>query len=225
MHSRSLETITELSDQKSIQLDTDRLIKKHIDEISFLFGEDFTARLKIKIASEFKADNQSFIHGDAHLDNFFIDPEKSLIQIVDYDDLRLGDPNADIGRAFASMESWLHAFDVEAETGEALKKSFLSGYSSKRNIENINEINMLRLRLFVIQLRSFFASELGLSLIMEGTRINKSAVEMLNDKTRTKLSGKEERALVQARFAYQEITEYMGEDYTTNENLISDTEG
>lgn len=222
LHSRTARHVNDTTEKSFAKLDTERLIKKHIDEAAIFFSEDLIARLKNKIASDFTLDNLSLIHGDAHLDNFFIDPNNSEVQIVDYDDLRLGDPNADLARAFASIESWLHAYDANERDAENIKKSFLDGYSSKRTLENIAEVNMLRLRLFVVQLRSFIASDFGKSLIDKAKSSNKNIGELLSDITPDLYSEKEMRAIKQTHFAYQEILEYMDENYKIAEDLIDD---
>ena len=79
-----------------------------------------------------RPENFSVIHADAHLDNFFIDPEKSMLSIVDYDSLRSGDPMADIGRVMASLQSWANFYHIPEEVTRRLVAEFIGSYRTCR---------------------------------------------------------------------------------------------
>lgn len=101
------------------------------------------------------------VHGDTHLDQFFIAPDKSLVTIVDFDSLRHGDPMFDVARTLASLRSWCAQLDITHEE-TALTNATINGYRDARNNDlapNDKEFSYARvlayeLRLYAVQLRS-----------------------------------------------------------------------
>ena len=87
----------------------------------------FLTRLESE-SFDVRPENFSVIHADAHLDNFFIDPEKSMLSIIDYDSLRSGDPMADIGRVMASLQSWANFYQIPEEMTKKLVAQFIDSY-------------------------------------------------------------------------------------------------
>lgn len=198
----------------------------HLDQLSFLFPE--VQALKMKIQKDFSSDHVSLIHADSHLDNFFTIPNGDSLEIVDYDDIRLGDPNVDFARSFASLESWCSAYAIPEELANDLERSFIRGYSSVRNVENINEINAFRLRLFIIKLKNFYKSDTYKTIRkkIENLEIHPANIFQENFMTELtqsdRLSNLDKALLKDMGHAYEQIKEYLQEDFNSIEELVKD---
>ena len=108
-------------------------------------------------------DYVSYIHGDAHVDQFFCSPEEDLITIVDYDSMRHGDPMADVARLVSSVRAWSKVINLKEDVEHELIKSLIGGYRSTR-IEGHNsedsEFDYLKvvcyeIRLYLVEMEQF----------------------------------------------------------------------
>jgi|GEM_PF-3634769 len=146
----------------------DRWDRKRIEEDMSLLPEIIDMeQLPIEKAKEIleKLSNSgyvSWIHGDAHLDNFFNDMENKSISIVDYKSLRKGDPMADLSRVVASVRSWRGRSDFDQKVENDLIKSFIIGYRKERKEEpekpkkfDYAKVIAYELRLYLLELKQF----------------------------------------------------------------------
>lgn len=84
----------------------------------------------LKELTEFK--HIAIVHGDTHLDQFFFAPDDSIITIVDYDSLRIGDPMFDVARCIASLRDWCRKLGLENTLESELTQSLVAGYRKAR---------------------------------------------------------------------------------------------
>jgi hypothetical protein len=93
------------------------------------------AQLKEKLS----IDQCCLVHGDPHFGNFFVDKYDSILSVVDYDTINLGNPSADIGRARASLILSLKYRNYPDEIIDQLLDSLDSGYQAEL-AENTPEV-------------------------------------------------------------------------------------
>ncbi|CAN5609283.1 hypothetical protein BH23PAT2_BH23PAT2_10170 [soil metagenome] len=148
---------------QDVLVDRQKMLK-HIDELSLqsLLGLDDVQveALKYQISNITTPEYIAVIHADAHLDQFFYG-EGSLVEIVDYDDVREGDPMADLGRAIASLRDWCRSYDIDFDTEIELTRSIARGYEHQRKESGLGteqEMDSMRavgyeMRLYLVQLK------------------------------------------------------------------------
>lgn len=143
-------------------------INRHLEELSVasLVGMDpeTVAAIKDRVKEFTEPEYVSLIHGDAHLDQFFHEDGGASVEIVDYDDVREGDPMADLGRVISSQRDWCREYKASPELEIKLTRSIAKGYASARQesglVPNGEELDMMRvvayeLRLQLVKLKNF----------------------------------------------------------------------
>lgn len=168
IHERSERAIDVETDKdiiESAQIDTEKEIR-HIESLQLarLLGLDEVQREKLEqaIHNLTAPEYVSLVHADAHVDQFFYAEGQDLVQIVDYDDIRLGDPMADVSRIISSLREWSLATDIGDDTEIALTRAIASGYESVReqSSDGPRELDTMRvvayeLRLHLVKLKGF----------------------------------------------------------------------
>lgn len=165
MHERTEIKLTD-EDKEGFRVDREKLIK-HLQQSwdnGFIdLTEDELKSLNKSILSITDSGFYSLIQGDAHLDQFFYSPHKSLAVIVDYDSVAYGDPMADIGRVLSSIRYWSKNFNLDQYIELEVEKSLMSGYRCFRHENTFSEgsefnqkkILVYELRLSLIQLKRY----------------------------------------------------------------------
>lgn len=166
---RPIVSLDGLSEQLVVDVTTDRdKILRHIDELSVASLVDMDIETMDAIKDRVKEFTQpeyvSLIHGDAHLDQFFHEDGGATVEIVDYDDIREGDPMADLGRLISSQRDWCREYGASSELEIKLTRAIAAGYGSVRQesglLPDSEELDMMRvvayeLRLYLIKLKGF----------------------------------------------------------------------
>ncbi len=110
-----------------------------------------------------EADYISYVHGDAHVDQFFCAPNKDLVTIVDYDSMRQGDPMADVARTVSSIRAWSKKIGMSQAKESGLVRSLIRGYRETR-VEKPDEkesefdyikIICYEIRLYLVEMTQF----------------------------------------------------------------------
>ncbi len=168
IHERSERAIDVDTDQDIIEAaktDTEKEIR-HIESLQLarLLGldEEQSEKLEQAIQSLTAPEYVSLVHADAHVDQFFFAEGQDLVQIVDYDDIRLGDPMADVSRIISSLREWSLTTGIGDDTEIALTRAIASGYESVRHqsSDGPRELDTMRvvayeLRLHLVKLKGF----------------------------------------------------------------------
>jgi aminoglycoside phosphotransferase (APT) family kinase protein len=177
--------LTESSLEDSEQRINTRKFKNYLKEhresgLLDMSDEEFDA-LIIKIRNITKSGFVSLVHGDAHLDQFFKAPDKSIVTIVDYDSLHEDDPMVDVSRSLASLRDWGRKLEIPDLAIIEVEKKLFEGYRDKRvdiGYESEAKFNQVKIiayeaRLSLTQLRYFgdFRKELR-SLLPENLNEN-----------------------------------------------------
>jgi hypothetical protein len=106
----------------------------------------------------------SLVHGDAHLGQFYHEKGGATVEVVDYDDIREGDPMADLARLIASQRDWCQAYGASDELDTELTRAIARGYESTRRESDLipgeGEVDSMRvvayeLRLYLVKLKAF----------------------------------------------------------------------
>ena len=105
----------------------------------------------------------SLIHADAHLDQFFYSQGKTMVEIVDYDDVTEGDPMADLGRLLSSLRDWSKTESVNPDVEFAMTRAIMDGYREARQESMLSggrefdydKIIAYQLRLGLVQMKQF----------------------------------------------------------------------
>lgn len=169
--------------------DRDKAIR-HLDELAVadlldLQPEEIEA-IKERIVELTVPEYVSLIHGDAHLDQFFHEEGGATVEIVDYDDVREGDPMADLGRLIASQREWCARYGVGRDLEIGLTRAIVRGYESTRRESGLSsdneELDVMRvvayeLRLHLVKLKGF--KELRQRLQEVGSKISLSENEII----------------------------------------------
>ena len=166
---RPIKDVDDLTEEVADEALEDReKIHKHMEQLKIaeLIGlkmEDVQA-VGNQIDKFTEPDFISLVHGDPHLDNFFYENGGAAVEIVDYDDIREGDPMADLGRSLQSLRYWCEQYGADKDLETELTRSLVGGYESKRKeselIDGERELDPKRvivygLRLDLVQLKSF----------------------------------------------------------------------
>jgi len=166
-------------------------IHKHMGELKIAellgFSSEEIEVIAAKIDEFTEPEFISLVHGDPHLDNFFHEEGGANVEIVDYDDIREGDPMADLGRSLQSLRYWCEQYGADKDLEFDLTRSLARGYESKRKesdlIHGDRELDPKRvvvygLRLELVQLKSY--SELRSKLGGIGDELGMSEYEIIN---------------------------------------------
>lgn len=157
LHERT-EQAADFYDETLVVYDKER-VKNYIStSISNLIDVPIsTEELLKKIDSIVTSNKISYIHGDAHVDQFFCSPKEDLVTVVDYDSMRHGDPLADVARMLSSIRAWSKVIKLDEHNEYELTKSFMSGYRKTR-IENAGnkESEFDHLTIVIYELRLYF---------------------------------------------------------------------
>lgn len=116
-----------------------RHLKTHAESGLFDLSDEQLEKLESTIKEITDGGFISLIHGDAHLDQFFKAPDKSILAIVDYDSIHYGDPMADVARSLSSIRDWGRKMEVPPSVLEEVEKSFMDGYRNKRIEDHSSE--------------------------------------------------------------------------------------
>lgn len=116
----------------------------------------------------------SLIQADAHLDQFFYS-SGSLVEIVDYDEVRLGDPMSDVARAMGSLRFWCHTYGIAQDQEANLTRALINGYCTERHDDSYQDISELEqkrivaylLRINLLQLKGYTEIRAKLSDVAE----------------------------------------------------------
>lgn len=166
IHERTERLMTPEDDPAMIHIDEQKITNQfrgYVDRGLLSFSQEEHERLEKTILALTKDGAVSVIHGDAHLDQFFCAPDRSLITIIDYDSVHEGDPMADVARALASIRDLGEKKGILQEHLREIESSFFQGYRSVR-FENLpmpkSEFDQYRiivyeLRLSMVQLWQF----------------------------------------------------------------------
>jgi aminoglycoside phosphotransferase (APT) family kinase protein len=101
--------------------------------------EDYLQQLQ-SLIQEYVPKRKTIIHGDAHLGNFhYVDGE---IYILDTDNSKISDPNADIGKVIFALEDLEEEGSLSHRQSGELQKLFLYFYQG----EDLKGVNLHRLR-------------------------------------------------------------------------------
>ncbi len=163
-----VEELPDIDDDKNLLLYDIKRIKEGLESepasslIKQILSKEEINRVSEDILNIARPNFASIIHADAHLDQFFVSPDNSLITIVDYDVMRIGDPMADVGRVLASLRFWVRSLGMENQE-VYLINSFINGYRTKRfddTTKNTPEFSMKKviayeIRYYLVHLRSF----------------------------------------------------------------------
>ncbi len=189
---RAVDSVDDLSEESVAEVLTDRdKIMKHLDALGVveLTGME-TAEIdaiKDRVSQLTEPEFVSLVHGDAHLDQFFHEEGGATVEIVDYDDIREGDPMADLGRLISSQRKWSEEFGVPRETEIEITKAIVEGYEVTRRESGLSsefeELDPMRvvvyeLRLNLIKLKNF--TELREKITTIGEQISMTESEILN---------------------------------------------
>ncbi|MBP6948975.1 MAG: aminoglycoside phosphotransferase family protein [Candidatus Pacebacteria bacterium] len=105
----------------------------------------------------------SYVHGDAHVDQFFCAPNEDVVTIVDYDSMRQGDPMADLARTVSSIRAWSKKINMSQTKESDLVRSLVKGYRETR-VEKIDsedsefdyiKVICYEIRLYLIEMPQF----------------------------------------------------------------------
>ncbi len=183
---RAIEGVDDLDEEIVDQVLEDReKIHKHMGQLKvdelLGFNEEDMQHIGAEIDEYTEPKFVSLVHGDPHLDNFFHEEGGASVEIVDYDDIREGDPMADLGRSLQSLSDWCHKYNTGRDLEFDLTRSLVRGYESKRKESDLiygdREMDPIRvvvygLRLELVQLKSYtdlrsrlsvLGSEMGLT--------------------------------------------------------------
>jgi len=214
IHERTEKPITSASEEDDIeatQVDVTK-IKKHLSqlEVGGLLGvDDEQIEGVLQRVGEVTAPEYvSLVHADAHLDQFFYAEDGSLVEIVDYDDIREGDPMADLGRVLSSLRDWSAESGADFDTETELTRSIITGYESTRHEDfatTEGEMDYMRvvayeLRLRLVQLKQFDHLREYLLAIATDTHLVESDVILTNDESIIRL--------VESQLTDSQVAEY-----------------
>lgn len=183
------------TDDMTQQIATDVLVDRekalrHVDELAVgsLLGlsPEQIQQLKDRIVELTQPEYVALIHGDAHLDQFFHEVGGSTVEIVDYDDVREGDPMADLGRLISSQRYWCEQYEAPKDLEFALTRAIVRGYETTRRESGLSasfeELDVMKvvayeLRLYLVKLKAF--TELRQKLQPIGHELSLSESEIL----------------------------------------------
>ena len=224
---RPILATTDLTEQVVNDVTTDRdKIMRHLDELSVASLVDIDAvdinGIKERVKEFTVPEYVSLIHGDAHLDQFFHEEGGATVEIVDYDDIREGDPMADLSRLISSQRDWCRTYGASRELETHLTREVAEGYTSVRKesglLPDSEELDMMRvvtyeLRLQLVKLKNF--SDIRQKMTIVGAHLGLSEHEVVTSTEDqaividSYLSSDDQKKLQSLRVVTSELTDIL----------------